>query len=96
LLFLVLRLLDLDTQDKVAAAVVIPPEEAKLQPEEGTLSQYFLTRGGYPFLLGVLAKTGAKTWCFGGKFVVVCAVIVVATQPLIWARKIRHGFWIYF
>jgi len=33
------KLLDLDTQDKVAAAVVIPPEEAKTQPEEGTLLQ---------------------------------------------------------
>jgi hypothetical protein len=29
------------------------------------------------FLLGVLAKTGAKTWRFGGQFVVVCVVIVV-------------------
>src|SRR5271163_4279092 len=33
------KLLDLDTQDKVAAAVVIPPEEAKTLPEEGTLLQ---------------------------------------------------------
>lgn len=33
------KLLDLDTQDKVAAAVVIPPEEAKIQPEDGTLLQ---------------------------------------------------------
>ena len=33
------RLLDLDTDDKVAAAVVIPPEETKIQPEEGTLLQ---------------------------------------------------------
>ncbi|MGH9596533.1 MAG: DNA gyrase C-terminal beta-propeller domain-containing protein, partial [Edaphobacter sp.] len=33
------KLLDLDSQDKVAAAVVIPPEEAKTQPEEGTLLQ---------------------------------------------------------
>jgi DNA gyrase subunit A len=33
------KLLDLDTQDKVAAAVVIPPEEAKILPEEGTLLQ---------------------------------------------------------
>ena len=33
------KLLDLDTQDKVAAAVVIPPEEAKTQLEEGTLLQ---------------------------------------------------------
>ena len=33
------KLLDLDTEDKVAAAVVIPPEEAKTQPEEGTLLQ---------------------------------------------------------
>ncbi|NYF78829.1 DNA gyrase subunit A [Granulicella arctica] len=33
------RLLDLEDQDKVAAAVVIPPEEAKTLPEEGTLLQ---------------------------------------------------------
>ncbi len=31
------KLLDLEPQDKVAAAVVIPPEEAKTQPEEGLL-----------------------------------------------------------
>jgi DNA gyrase subunit A len=33
------KLLDLDPEDKVAAAVVIPPEEAKTQPEDGTLLQ---------------------------------------------------------
>jgi DNA gyrase subunit A len=33
------KLLDLEDQDKVAAAVVIPPEEAKTPPEEGTLLQ---------------------------------------------------------
>ncbi|GGG64005.1 DNA gyrase subunit A [Edaphobacter dinghuensis] len=33
------KLLDLDSDDKVAAAVVIPPEEAKIQLEEGTLLQ---------------------------------------------------------
>ena len=33
------KLLDLEPQDKVAAAVVIPPEEAKVQPENGTLLQ---------------------------------------------------------
>ena len=33
------RLLFLEPEDKVAAAVVIPPEEAKTQPEEGTLLQ---------------------------------------------------------
>jgi len=33
------KLLNLDADDKVAAAVVIPPEEAKSQPEEGTLLQ---------------------------------------------------------
>jgi DNA gyrase subunit A len=31
------KLLDLEDQDKVAAAVVIPPEEAKILPEEGLL-----------------------------------------------------------
>jgi len=31
------KLLSLDAEDKVAAAVVIPPEEAKSQPENGTL-----------------------------------------------------------
>uniref|UniRef100_A0A7V5CSX2 DNA gyrase subunit A n=1 Tax=Acidobacterium capsulatum TaxID=33075 RepID=A0A7V5CSX2_9BACT len=33
------RLLNLDTEDKVAAAVVIPPEEAKEELENGTLLQ---------------------------------------------------------
>ena len=33
------KLLNLDTDDKVAAAVVIPPEDAKVQPEDGTLLQ---------------------------------------------------------
>ncbi|HEY0795704.1 MAG TPA: DNA gyrase subunit A, partial [Acidisarcina sp.] len=33
------RLLNLENDDKVAAAVVIPPEEAKIDPEGGTLLQ---------------------------------------------------------
>jgi DNA gyrase subunit A len=33
------RLLHLEDEDKVAAAVVIPPEEAKSEPENGTLLQ---------------------------------------------------------
>jgi DNA gyrase subunit A len=33
------RLLNLEEEDKVAAAVVIPPEEAKIEPEDGTLMQ---------------------------------------------------------
>jgi DNA gyrase subunit A len=33
------KLLNLDTDDKVAASMVIPPEEAKTLPEEGTLLQ---------------------------------------------------------
>jgi DNA gyrase subunit A len=33
------RLLHLEEEDKVAAAVVIPPEEAKIEPENGTLLQ---------------------------------------------------------
>jgi DNA gyrase subunit A len=33
------KLLDLDTDDKVAAAVVIPPEESKTEPETGKLLQ---------------------------------------------------------
>ncbi|HEX3472124.1 MAG TPA: DNA gyrase subunit A [Silvibacterium sp.] len=33
------KLLNLEEEDKVAAAVVIPPEEAKLEPENGTLLQ---------------------------------------------------------
>ena len=33
------KLLNLDTDDKVAAAVIIPPEDAKIQPENGTLLQ---------------------------------------------------------
>jgi DNA gyrase subunit A len=33
------KLLNLEDGDKVAAAVVIPPEEAKIEPETGTLLQ---------------------------------------------------------
>jgi DNA gyrase subunit A len=33
------KLLDLDQDDKVAAAMTIPPEDAKIQPENGTLLQ---------------------------------------------------------
>ena len=33
------RLLNLEDEDKVAAAVVIPPEEVKSDPENGTLLQ---------------------------------------------------------
>ena len=33
------KLLNLEDEDKVAAAVVIPPEEAKSEPENGTLLQ---------------------------------------------------------
>jgi DNA gyrase subunit A len=33
------RLLHLEDEDRVAAAVVIPPEEAKIEPENGTLLQ---------------------------------------------------------
>ena len=47
-------------------------------------------------MLGVLAKTGAKTWCFDGEFVVVCVVNVVLWHHVFYARKMRHEFWIYF
>jgi DNA gyrase subunit A len=33
------KLLDLDPDDKVAAAMTIPPEDPKIQPENGTLLQ---------------------------------------------------------
>ena len=33
------RLLNLDNDDKVAAAMTIPPEDPKIQPENGTLLQ---------------------------------------------------------
>ncbi|WP_353072374.1 hypothetical protein [Tunturiibacter gelidiferens] len=58
--------------------------------------QHFFWRGVSLFLLGVLAKMGAKTWCFGGEFVVFCVVNVVSKQPVFRARKMRHGFRVYF
>jgi hypothetical protein len=58
--------------------------------------QIFFGRGGLVFLLGVLEKTGDKTRCFGGDFVVVCMVKMVVKQPQIWLLKMRHGFRIYF
>jgi hypothetical protein len=56
----------------------------------------FFGRDVSSFLLGVSAKTGAKTWCFGGQLVVFCMVNVVFKQSVFRARKMRHGFWIYF
>jgi hypothetical protein len=38
---------------------------------------FFLSLVGEAFLLGVLQKCGAKTWCFDGQFVVRCVAIVV-------------------
>jgi len=38
-------------------------------------------------LLGVLGKTGAKTWCFGGEFVVLCVVNVVLKQHVFELEK---------
>jgi hypothetical protein len=60
LLFLVLKLLDLDTQDKVAAAVVIPSEEAKIQPEEGVLLRYFFETWWIPVFAGGFGKNGCQ------------------------------------
>ena len=51
------EVLDLEPQDKVAAVVVIPPDEAKSQPEEGTLLQYFFW-AGFLIFAGVLGKNG--------------------------------------
>jgi hypothetical protein len=39
------------------------------------------------FLLGFLVKTGARTWCFGGEFVVLCVVNVVVQQPVFGGLK---------
>jgi hypothetical protein len=55
-----------------------------------------LWRGGCPFLLGVLAKTGDKTWCFCGEFVVDCVVNVVLLRTVFCGRRMGQGFWIYF
>jgi hypothetical protein len=43
----------------------------------GSIFAEFNLGGDLWFLLGVLAKTGAQTWCFDGQFVVGCVVIVV-------------------
>jgi hypothetical protein len=58
--------------------------------------RFFLFCGGHAFLLGVLAKMRVLLWCFCGEFVVFRVVIVVVKQPLIWGRKMRHEFQVYF
>ena len=65
------KVLDLKDQDRVAAAVVIPPR-AKTLLEEGWFAVIFWEVVGGAFLLGVLAKTGGWTWCFCGEVVVDC------------------------
>jgi hypothetical protein len=49
-----------------------------------------------PVLQGVLAKTGVKTWCFCGEFVVECVVKRGVLMVSFHARKMGQGFWIYF
>ena len=39
MLFIRVKLLNLDTDDKVASAVFISPEDLKSQPENGTILQ---------------------------------------------------------
>jgi hypothetical protein len=48
------------------------------------------------FLLGVLAKSGGGTWFFAGELMVFGVVEMVRSRSLIWLRKIRQGFRIYF
>jgi hypothetical protein len=40
---------------------------------------------------GVFEKTRAKTWCFGGEFVVICVVNVVIKQPYLGPGKCDTG-----
>jgi hypothetical protein len=48
------------------------------------------------FLVGVFDFWGVFWMVKRGEFVVVCAAIVVFSQPLIWRLKIRHIFGLYF
>jgi hypothetical protein len=59
----------------------VPSPEGEKTVRRWDLCRFFFGRGGLVFLLGVLAKTGVKTWCSGGEFVVVCVVKVVVLQP---------------
>jgi hypothetical protein len=43
----------------------------------GFCARIFL-KGGFGVFAGGFAKTGGKTWCFGGQFVVECVVNVVS------------------
>jgi hypothetical protein len=64
------KVLDLEDQDKVAT-VVIPPKKPKPCSKRGAFAIIFGS-GGTLFLLGVLAKTGGRTWFFDGEVVVDC------------------------
>jgi hypothetical protein len=66
----VAKVLALEDQDKVAAVVI--PRRSKKPARRGALLQYFFGVVGPSFLLGVLAKTGGRTWFFDGEFVVDC------------------------
>ncbi len=39
---------------------------------------------------------GGLTWCFDGRFVVICVVTMVNLGTLNERPKMRHFFWIYF
>jgi hypothetical protein len=62
------KLLDLKDQDKVAA-VAIPPKKPKPWSKRGAFEVIFW--GWWePVFAGGFAKTGGKTWFFGGEVVV--------------------------
>jgi hypothetical protein len=46
--------------------------------------------------LGILEKTGGKTWCFCGEFVVECVVNVDRKQLLLWWANVGQVFEVYF
>jgi hypothetical protein len=71
-----------DCRDEVFAGVVILTKKGETHLEEGSLLRYFFGRGVSWFLLGILAKAGAKTWSFGGQLVVACVVNVANKQSV--------------
>jgi Asp/Glu/hydantoin racemase len=64
------KVLDLEDQDKVAAAVI--SRRSQNPARSRGASAVIFGGGGTLFLLGVLSKTGGRTWFLSGEVVVDC------------------------
>jgi hypothetical protein len=70
----------------------MPPKRCRCSAEVSGIERWWVCG----VLLGILAKTGRRTWCFCGEFVVKCVVNVDRKQSLLWWANVGQVFEVYF